>query len=64
MVTHYFCLTIIIGKLRHQILYKIMSDKYIDIDTLKYMLYDIHKLENLLDRERFVDHDKESLDMF
>ena len=41
-----------------------MSDKYIDIDTLKYMLYDIHKLENLLDRERFVDHDKESLDMF
>ena len=41
-----------------------MADKYVDIDTLKYMLYDVHKLENLLERERFVDHDKESLDMF
>ncbi|MDA7708172.1 acyl-CoA dehydrogenase [Flavobacteriaceae bacterium] len=25
---------------------------------------DVHKLEDLLERERFVDHDKESLDMF
>ena len=41
-----------------------MADKYVDIDTLKYMLYDLHKLEDLLERERFVDHDKESLDMF
>ena len=41
-----------------------MADKYVDIDTLKYMLYDVHKLEDLLDRDRFVDHDKESLDMF
>jgi alkylation response protein AidB-like acyl-CoA dehydrogenase len=41
-----------------------MADKYVDIDTLKYMLYDVHKLEDLLDRNRFVDHDKESLDMF
>ena len=41
-----------------------MADKYVDIDTLKYMLYDVHKLEDLLERERFVDHDKESLDMF
>ena len=41
-----------------------MADKYVDIDTLKYMLYDVHKLEDLLERERFADHDKESLDMF
>ena len=41
-----------------------MADKYVDIDTLKYMLYDVHKLEGLLNRYRFVDHDKESLDMF
>ena len=41
-----------------------MADKYIDIDTLKYLLYDVHELEELLKRERFVDHDKESLDMF
>ena len=41
-----------------------MTDKYVDIDTLKYLLYDVHELEKLLERERFVDHDKESLDMF
>lgn len=41
-----------------------MPKKYVDVDTLKYMLYDVHKLENLLSRERFQDHDKESLDMF
>ena len=41
-----------------------MADKYVDIDTLKYLLYDVHELEELLKRERFVDHDKESLDMF
>lgn len=41
-----------------------MADKYVDIDTLKYMLYDVHNLEELLTRERFQDHDKESLDLF
>lgn len=41
-----------------------MPDKYVDVDTLKYMLYDVHNLEELLSRERFQDHDKESLDMF
>ncbi|MFY0630316.1 MAG: acyl-CoA dehydrogenase [Flavobacteriaceae bacterium] len=41
-----------------------MADKYVDVDTLKYMLYDVHGLEELLSRERFQDHDKESLDMF
>ena len=41
-----------------------MAEKYVDIDTLKYLLYDVHELEELLKRERFVDHDKESLDMF
>lgn len=41
-----------------------MSKKYVDIETLKYILYDIHKLENLLTRERFQEHDMESLNMF
>ena len=41
-----------------------MANKYVDIDTLKYMLYDVHNLEELLDRERFQDHDKEALDLF
>lgn len=41
-----------------------MADKYVDINTLKYMLYDVHNLEEMLDRERFQDHDKEALDLF
>jgi alkylation response protein AidB-like acyl-CoA dehydrogenase len=41
-----------------------MPKKYIDLETLKYILYDIHKLEDLLTRERFQDHDMESLDLF
>ncbi|UAM97321.1 acyl-CoA dehydrogenase [Polaribacter litorisediminis] len=41
-----------------------MPKKYVDIETLKYILYDIHKLENLLSRERFQEHDMESLDLF
>ncbi len=41
-----------------------MSKKYVDLETLKYILYDIHKLEDLLTRERFQDHDMESLNLF
>lgn len=41
-----------------------MPEKYVDLDTLKYMLYDVHGLEQLLSRDRFQDHDKESLDMY
>ena len=41
-----------------------MADKYVDMDTLKYLLYDVHQLDGLLERERFQDHDKESLDLF
>ena len=41
-----------------------MSNKYIDLETLKYILYDVHNLEDLLSRERFEDHDIDSLDLF
>ncbi|NVJ89288.1 MAG: acyl-CoA dehydrogenase [Flavobacteriaceae bacterium] len=41
-----------------------MSKQYVDVDTLKYVLYDIHKLEHILDRERYQDHDLESLNLF
>ncbi len=41
-----------------------MNKKYVDIDTLKFLLYDVHSLEDLLINERFIDHDKESLNMF
>ncbi|MEE9407324.1 MAG: acyl-CoA dehydrogenase [Polaribacter sp.] len=41
-----------------------MPKKYVDLETLKYILYDIHNLEDLLTRERFQDHDMESLNLF
>ena len=41
-----------------------MPKKYVDVDTLKYILYDVRKLEDLLTKERFQDHDMESLNMF
>lgn len=41
-----------------------MPKKYVDLETVKYILYDIHKVENLLSRERFQDHDMESLNLF
>ncbi len=41
-----------------------MAEKYVDLDTLKYLLNDVHDLNSLLDRERFQDHDPESLDLF
>jgi hypothetical protein len=28
-----------------------MADKYVDIDTLKYLLYDVHELEKLLEEK-------------
>ncbi len=41
-----------------------MSKKYVDVETLKYILYDVHQLGSILSRERFQDHDIESLDLF
>ncbi|MCK8520638.1 acyl-CoA dehydrogenase [Aquimarina sp. D1M17] len=41
-----------------------MASQYIDFDTLKYFLYDLHELDEVIKQERFTDHDKESLDMF
>ncbi|MFL2612454.1 MAG: acyl-CoA dehydrogenase [Flavobacteriaceae bacterium] len=41
-----------------------MSNKYIDYDTLKFMLYEVHGLEKMLNKKRFEDYDKETIDMF
>lgn len=41
-----------------------MAKEYVDIDTLKYLLYDVHQLEDVLQQSRFVDHDKASLNLF
>lgn len=41
-----------------------MASQYIDMNTLRFLLYDVHRLEEVLQLERFQDHDRESLDIF
>ncbi len=41
-----------------------MANEYVDMETLKYLLYEVHDLENVITLDRFSDHDKESLNMF
>jgi len=41
-----------------------MANEYIDINTLKFLLYDVHQLEEVLAQDRFEDHDAESLNLF
>ena len=41
-----------------------MAGKYMDMNTLRFQLYNVHQIEDLLPHPRFMDHDKESLWMF
>ena len=41
-----------------------MTHDYVDLDTLKFLLYNVHQVENLLQAERFSEYDKTSLDIF
>tara|TARA_R110000868_G_scaffold257575_3_gene514815 strand:- start:45931 stop:47742 length:1812 start_codon:yes stop_codon:yes gene_type:complete len=41
-----------------------MAKEYVDITTLKYLLYQVHAVEELLTTERYQDYDKDSLDLF
>lgn len=41
-----------------------MANEYVDLETLKYLLYDVHQLSDVLAQDRFKDHDEESLDLF
>jgi len=41
-----------------------MQNNYVNIDTLKFLLYNVHHTEDLLSRERFSDYDKTALDIF
>ncbi len=40
-----------------------MAKQYIDMDTLKFLLFDVHNLQAVLKQERYSDYDKESIDM-
>jgi len=41
-----------------------MAHDYIDLNTLKFLLYDVHHLDEVLKQERFQDYDRESVDLF
>ena len=40
-----------------------MANQYVDIDTLKFLLYNVHGVQEILDQERYADCDKESIEM-
>jgi alkylation response protein AidB-like acyl-CoA dehydrogenase len=41
-----------------------MASKYIDLSTVKFFMNNVQELESVLEKERFVDHDLESVDLF
>lgn len=41
-----------------------MADQYMSMNVLKYMLYDVHRLTDLLQYKRFNDYDEQSTNMF
>lgn len=40
-----------------------MADQYMDMKTLRYLLYDVHGMEDLLKFERFQDYDKDAINL-
>jgi len=41
-----------------------MPKQYIDLATLKFILYKVHDLQNVLDQDRYADYDQASVDLF
>lgn len=41
-----------------------MAKQYVDMDTLKFLLYQVHQLDEVLQRERFAEYDLESINLF
>lgn len=41
-----------------------MAREYIDLDTLKFLIYNVHDLQAVLDQPRHQDYDLESVDLF
>ena len=41
-----------------------MANQYIDLESLKFLLYRVHNLQEVLDQPRFKDYDLESVDLF
>ncbi|MGB5498125.1 MAG: acyl-CoA dehydrogenase [Maribacter sp.] len=41
-----------------------MAHQYIDLDTLKFLLYEVHDLQSVLDQDRYADYDQASVELF
>ena len=41
-----------------------MASKYIDIKTVKFFMNSVQELEKILNKERFTDHNSESVDLY
>ncbi len=41
-----------------------MANQYIDLDTLKFLLYDVQDLQTVLEQSRYQDYDQESIALF
>ena len=41
-----------------------MANQYIDTNTLKFLLYEVHNLQNVLDQSRYDNYDQESVELF
>ena len=40
-----------------------MANQYVDLETLKFLLYKVHNVQDVLDQERYADYDKESIEI-
>ena len=41
-----------------------MANKYVDLNTVKFFMNNVQELESILSKQRFADHNLESVDMF
>ena len=41
-----------------------MASKYIDLSTVKFFMNSVQELEAVLEKDRFADHDLESVDLY
>ena len=40
-----------------------MANQYVDLETLKFLLYKVHNVQEVLDQERYADYDQESIEI-
>ncbi|WP_300023200.1 acyl-CoA dehydrogenase [uncultured Maribacter sp.] len=40
-----------------------MANQYVDLETLKFLLYKVHNVQEVLEQERYSEYDKESIEM-